>query len=70
MERTPVSSSDLRSVGYDPKSQILEIEFNSGGVYQYSAVPENVYRELMGASSHGQYFHRNIKNSYSYRRVR
>lgn len=70
MERTPVSSSDLRSVGYDPRSQTLEIEFNSGGIYQYFDVPESVYRGLMGASSHGQYFHRNIKDSYRYSRVR
>jgi hypothetical protein len=39
MDRTPVSSSNLSSVGYDPDEQILEIEFNGGRVYQYYDVP-------------------------------
>lgn len=69
MLRTPVSSSDIQSVGYDPQTQTLEIEFNSGGVYQYFHVPASVYQGLMNAGSHGRYFHQNIKNSYSYHRV-
>ncbi|MCD4746569.1 MAG: KTSC domain-containing protein [Bacteroidales bacterium] len=32
MKRESVSSSNLASVGYDEKNQILEIEFNHGGV--------------------------------------
>lgn len=70
MSRTPVSSSNLRSVGYDPVSRVLEIEFHSGGIYQYSNVPEEVYRSLMAASSHGRYFHYFIKGAYVYRRIR
>lgn len=63
----PVNSSDISSVGYE--SGTLYIKFNSGGTYSYSNVPESVYRELMNASSHGKYFHANIKNVYSYRRI-
>ena len=63
MERQSVESSNLASVGYDAKNEILEVEFNHGGVYQYFDVPENVYEELMSASSHGQYFDRNIKKA-------
>ena len=37
MYRIPVSSSNLASVGYE--GGILEIEFKSGSVYQYSGVP-------------------------------
>jgi len=70
MNRTSVVSSDLRSVGYDSKNEVLEIEFNSGGVYQYSNVPETVYSQLMSAPSHGEFFHAHIKNVYPYRKVR
>ncbi|MEZ4817538.1 MAG: KTSC domain-containing protein [Flavobacteriaceae bacterium] len=63
MERQSVESSNLASIGYDAYNEILEIEFNHGGVYQYFDVPENVYEELMNASSHGQYFDRNIKKA-------
>lgn len=33
MERENVSSSNLASVGYDEENEILEIEFNHGGIY-------------------------------------
>jgi hypothetical protein len=69
MERTSVSSSNLCSVGYDPDSQTLEIEFNHGGVYQYSGVPEGEYQGLMNAGSKGQYFHANIKSRYPYSKL-
>lgn len=71
MERTPVKSSNLHSVGYDSSNQILEIEFNSGGIYQYSQVPEDIYNSLMNADSKGRYFIQNIKNAgFSYSKIR
>jgi hypothetical protein len=70
MDRTPVSSSNLSSVGYDEEDRVLEIEFNSGGVYQYYDVPPRIYEELMDASSHGSYFHREIKDNYRYDQIR
>jgi len=70
MQHIPVSSSNLTSVGYEPSRQILEILFHSGGLYQYSGVPTNIYHGLMSASSHGKYFHQFIKNVYPYRRIR
>lgn len=35
MDRTPVSSTNLKSVGYDAVNRVLEIEFHDGGIYQY-----------------------------------
>jgi len=70
MERQHVRSSDLRSVGYDKESQTLEIEFNSGGVYQYFNVSESVFNALMSAPSHGKYFHSHINKKYSYNKIR
>ncbi len=69
MQRTPVSSSNLASVGYDASLATLEIAFNEGGVYEYLRVPEAVYRGLMAASSKGRYFDSMIKNAYSYRKI-
>lgn len=66
MERQSVSSSLLASIGYDAENEILEVEFNHGGVYQYFDVPEDVYEELMNAPSHGVYFSANIRNDYQY----
>lgn len=70
MDRKHVESSNLKSVGYDAKNQILEIEFLDGGIYQYLAVPASIYEGLMNASSHGQYFDRNIKKAgFKYRKI-
>lgn len=70
MQRIKVSSSNLKSVGYDETMSILEIEFHGGRVYQYFNVPNHIYESLMKAASHGKYFHAYIKDRYRYRRVR
>lgn len=64
MNRTPVNSSALRSVGYDPATLTLETELSSGTVYQYFDVPESVFTELMNAQSLGQYYNQRIRNDY------
>lgn len=69
MDRTPVSSSNLASVGYNSEEHVLEIEFNGGGVYRYYGVPQNVYEGLINAPSHGKYFHRNIRDEYDYEEI-
>ncbi|MEG6521119.1 KTSC domain-containing protein [Desulfotomaculum sp. 1211_IL3151] len=65
----PVTSSNISSIGYDTTTNTLVIKFHSGGLYQYSDVPATIYQGLMSASSHGQYFHRLIKNVYPYRKI-
>jgi hypothetical protein len=69
MQRQNVSSSDIKSIGYDRESHILEIEFHSGGIYQYFNVPVVVYENLMSASSHGEFFHQNIKDVYQFSKI-
>ncbi|MDP2716734.1 KTSC domain-containing protein [Rheinheimera sp.] len=68
MNREPVTSTNISSIGYDQDANILEVEFNSGAVYQYFDVPEYVWRELMDATSHGSFLAQNIKGVYSYSR--
>lgn len=69
MNRQPVQSSNIESVGYDRKTNVLEIEFHRGGVYQYSNVPESIYQAMLNAASKGTYFHDNIKERYRYIRI-
>lgn len=70
MFRTPVVSSHIRSVGYDKSSQVLEVEFCTGGLYHYYSVPQYVYDALMLAPSHGKYLHGNIKGVYLYQKIK
>jgi hypothetical protein len=69
MERQSVDSSNLRAVGYDRDVAVLEIQFQTGSVYQYLGLPESVYRALMAASSKGSFFNANIKGCFPYRQV-
>lgn len=68
MTREPVSSSNLASVGYDADDQLLEIQFHSGGIYQYINVPPAIHDALLAAPSKGHFFHTDIKFNYAWRR--
>ena len=68
-DRITVQSSNLRSVGYDPWSGTLTIEFHSGKIYEYVDVPLAVYAGLMDAQSHGRFFAIFIRKAYAFRRL-
>jgi hypothetical protein len=61
MERQAVKSSNLSEVGYDADTQVLEVQFKKGAIYQYFDVPVEVYDELMEAESIGKAFGTMIK---------
>lgn len=69
MDRIPVSSTNIRSIGYDQQSSVLEVEFTSGDVYQYFNVSEHLYQQFLYASSHGQFLNDNIRHNYRYQKV-
>ena len=64
-----MDSENLSSLGYDAASQVLEIEFRNGRVYQYEGVPQRLVDELLQTPSKGQYFNSQIKGRYSYHRI-
>lgn len=65
---TPESSNLVR-FGYDKTSQILQVEFKSGGEYQYFDVPETTFEQMEAAPSRGQFLAHNIKGTYRYARI-
>ena len=69
IERKPVTSSNIASVGYDAEKQILEIEFHHGAIFRYFDVPKEVFEEFISADSYGSYFMYNIKNQYKYEQI-
>ncbi len=66
--RIPVQSSLLASIGYSVHAT-LELEFRSGALYRYFAVPRTVVVELLAAQSKGAYFNRNIRRRFPYQRL-
>ncbi len=85
MKMTPVTSSQIAAVGYDPVTPTLAIRFVDrpkkdgttapGALYEYDGVPLSVHEALIAADrapalSVGQAFHRLVKEGgYTYRRI-
>lgn len=68
--RTPLASSSIALVTYDPDDGLLEIQFRrTGHVYDYFDVPRDVYRAFMDAASKGAFVNRVLKPNFDYARV-
>lgn len=66
MDRVSVSSSNILSIGYEENGMVLEVEFQSGDVYQYFDVPHEIYEGFLNAGSHGQYFWAYIRDRFPF----
>lgn len=64
-----VNSAMARAIGYNEEEQVLQIEFSSGAVYQYSDVEPEIWESLQDADSTGRFFNWEIKGYYSSHRV-
>lgn len=60
----PVKSSNLHSVGYDPRSRDLTVRFKSGATHRYHDVPPEKHAALMAADSVGSHFHAHIRSAH------
>ena len=69
MKRTAVDSSMMASVGYDRARKTLEIEFQTGDIYEYLDVPRDVFRGLLDAGSKGRFFHAEIDGVYAFAQI-
>ena len=70
MERRKVSSSKIRSVGYDDKARLLEVELTDGSVFQYSGVSQELHRRMMSAPSIVSFYQDRIEEDFTRKRVR
>lgn len=70
MERKKVSSGSIRSIGYDERARVLEVEFSDGKVVQYSGVSAEIHRRLVNAPSIVSYFRDNIEESFTAKRIK
>jgi hypothetical protein len=70
LERKRVNSSKIRSAGYDPKAQVLEIEFSDGKLLAFRGVSPEVHRQFMAAPSPTSYFEDKIDESFPSTRLK
>jgi len=69
MERIPVDSSSIASIGYE--DHVLEVEFRqTGEIYRYFDVPHEEYAAFLAAESKGTYLNQVFKGrGYRYIRI-
>ncbi len=69
MERKRVNSNKIKAVGYDAKTQLLEVELRDGTVLAYSGVSQEVHRQFMNAPSPTSFYEDKIADEFSARRL-
>lgn len=65
----PVTSSNIKSIGWDHELSILYVEFKNGKMYAYKGVPEEVYADFIHSESAGKFFYAQIKGNFECEKV-
>jgi hypothetical protein len=71
---SPVSSSNVDAIAYDPNTSTLYVRFKAHGgkrpsTYMYQDVPRFVYQQLRSAGSAGKFHYAAIRTKYNYTRL-
>lgn len=68
MQRKPVKSSMINSIGYDPSTQLMEVEFKNGDVYHYEGIKPHVHSMLVNSKSVGIHLAKHIAPNHKYKK--
>ncbi len=69
MQLTTLRSNMLYAAGYDAEKRMMDVIFNSGGVYRYYDVPPPIYAGLLKAPSVGRYMWDHVLRVYPHVRL-
>ena len=69
MHRTVVASAGIQELGYEEGSEILEIKFVSGSVYDFYNVPLKLYDQMMDSPRKELFYETNILVRFPYKRL-
>lgn len=64
---TPVESSNIGGLFYDPATETICVRFHNGGLYSYIGINRELYMNLLHAPSVGKYLH-NVVKAFPYTR--
>lgn len=67
IEMTDVVSSNIEAVGW--RNGTMRVRFNSGAVWEYADVPEEVFDEVKNSPSVGSTFYSQVRNTYAATRI-
>ena len=69
-EMIPVTSSNIKSIGYDIEESELFVSFNGGpSVYRYTDVPIKVFNKFLEHESKGAFFARQVKDCFEFEKL-
>lgn len=69
MDMRDVKSTNIKSVGYDPKERTLAVAFSDGSLYHYHNIERNKFEDLAEAKSVGSFLHEHIKGVYKHTKM-
>jgi hypothetical protein len=64
MEMVPIDSDGVRAIGYDPATQTMHVEFETGALFEYYEVPPDVYQTFMASSAKGSFVSQVLEPGY------
>ncbi len=67
MTRTPLNSSLVQAVSYDPATREMQVELLHKGTYHYHDVPPEDHAAFVAAESHGAHFNTVIKPTHGHK---
>jgi hypothetical protein len=74
MERTPVKSSNVASIGYHEPTKKMEVEFHGKSgkpnmIYVHYGIEPQMHADFMAADSIGSFYNQNIRGKFNYKRL-
>lgn len=69
MNHLPVTSSLIKSVGYNEEERRMQVSFHNGSTYEYANVPLHAYGDFIASASVGKHFNDNISGRYDHKRL-
>lgn len=63
MQRQKIDSSHIASVGFDPQTGAMEIEFSNGNIGTHANVTQEKFDAFMASDSKGSAYHKMFRGS-------
>jgi hypothetical protein len=69
MEMKNINSGRLRSIGYDARTNLLQVQLDDGSMLQFIGVGDAVWRSLSNSGAAWSYYRDNIEEEFTAKRI-
>ena len=63
------TSSNIKKAVFDLNEKTLQLTFGSGGIYEYTDVPHEVFTKFDMDDSQGKHFNTNINKKFVHKKI-